>query len=163
MNAFTFWKLSDMGFQTALMRRCYLPVLLKTTFHSTLIGDNPFNFWKKAVKYGLESIDETACYVLAARDEEHHVFFIKTPHDEDAYVYDACDGQISFVFDAEVFIYVMKNASRANKLLFFRNAVLPSIVEANKFLTLVEHSDLSFKDRNRAWTWIQQMVKQQRI
>lgn len=164
-ETFSFWKLMHMGFQGALTERCYMPVPLKVTFTKELIGFNPLNAFADSIKHGPEDMDETECYVLAARDlVDDYKLFIVGPEDETAYAYDSFMGRIKFVFDAEMFFYVMENASLKNKLAFFRNAELPSIVEANKFLALVDNSlRLSTKDHNRAWTWIQQMVKGKRI
>lgn len=144
------------------MARSYLPVSLKVCFMSTLIGSNPLNPWQETVKYSPDDMNETQCNVLAARDlENEYNLFIAGPEDEVAYIYDAGSGFIKLVFDAEKFFYIMENASRRNKLNFFKNAKLPSIKEANKFLALVDSSNLSGKDRNRAYTWMQQLVKKQ--
>ncbi len=153
-----------MGFQPALMERCYLPVPLKVTFTAPLIGENPLNSWDETMEHGPEDIQDTECFVLAARDlEGQRALFIRTPEEMQAYAYDAFMGRIVLTFEAEAFFYVMEAASKKNKLNLFNNAVLPSITEANKFLALVDSSNLSKKDRNRAYTWMQQMVKRQAL
>ena len=162
---FSYSKRAELGFQAAMTERCYMPIPLKVTFKRELIGFNPFNVWQESMKHGPDDIDGTECYVLAARDQEdNHSLFIEGPEDETCYAYDAFMGGIELVFEAEKFLYVMENASKNNKLMFFRNAKIPSILEANKFLALVDASlCLSIKDRNRAWTWMQQLVKGKRI
>lgn len=154
-------KLSNLGFQVAHMERGYMPMPLKVTFTGELVGSNPFHIWQEDIIYGPEDMNETECYVVAGRDlEDRYCLFIMGPEDEVAYGYDADMGRIQITFDAEKFAYIMENASRRNKLIFFRNAKLPSIVEAKKFLALIDNSlTISEKDRNRAWTWMQQMVK----
>ncbi len=156
------WKRADLGFQGTLTARPYTPVLLKVSFTEALTGSNPLNLWQETVTYGPDDMHETECHVLSARDlNDEYGLFIAGPEDEVAYAYDADMQRIKLVFDAEKFFYVMENASRRNKLNFFKNAVLPSIVEANKFLALVDSSNLSGKDRNRAYAWMQQIVKKQ--
>lgn len=163
-TSFSYWKLADMGFQLAHMERCYLPVPLKVTFTAPMIGEDILNCWDEVMEHGPKDVQNTECYVLAACGlTGERSLFIKTPEDVEAYAYNDFMGNIQLTFDAEAFFYVMEKASRKNKLVFFNNAVLPSITEANKFLALVDVSDLSKKDRNRAYTWMQQMVKRQAL
>ncbi len=68
-------------------------------------------------------------------------------------------GAFKIQFEAEPFLYIMENFSNKDRLVFFRHAELPSLVEANKFLALVDASNLSKKDCDRAYTWMQKMVK----
>ena len=158
-------KLLMLGFSGVEMRRLYMPVPIKVTFTEVLFGQNTFNCWQECIKHGPKDMNETECYVLSARDvDDEYALFIESLEDEIAYGYDPNMGRIKLTFEADKFLYIMEHASRANKLNYFRNAVLPSIVEANKFLSLVDDSIvLSSKDKNRAYTWIQQLLKGKNI
>ena len=137
-------KLIMMGFGRAELRRLYMPVVLK-------------------VLSGLNHQQE--CYVLSARNVhgEYKIFIVGTK-DKTAYAYDPNMGRIKLLFEADKFLYIMEHASRRNSLNFFRNAVLPSIVEANKFLEMVDDSFvLSQKNKNRAHTWVRQLIKGKNI
>lgn len=161
VNNDSYRRMRDLCFQVAHTERAYMPVALKVTFTDEQTGSNPFHAWQEDMTYGPEEMFETECYVLAGRDfADDHVLFILGPEDEVAYGYDARMGRIELTFEAEAFAYIMENASRANKLTFFRSAKIRSIVEANKFLAVIDNSlTISEKDRNRAWTWVQQLVK----
>ena len=156
-------KKEDMGFQLAWVNKEYMPIPLKVTFSKKLLGYDPF---LTPEFFTPETFNEKECYVMAARDETNeYSLFVKYPDSEDrAYAFSTFTGSISLVFEAEKFLYIMENASKQNKLILFRHAVLPNITEANKFLALVENSTaLSPKDHNRAWTWIEQMAKGRNI
>lgn len=161
INNYSYRKLCDLGFQIAHMERGYMPMPLKVTFTDELMGSNPFHAWQEDITYGPEDMNQTECHVVAGRDlNDQYCLFIMGPEDEVAYGYDPDMGRIQITFDAEKFAYIMENASKRNKLIFFRNAKLPSIVEANKFLAIIDNSrTISEKDYKRAWTWMQQMVK----
>ncbi|MBR2299909.1 MAG: hypothetical protein IJ870_04990 [Alphaproteobacteria bacterium] len=158
-------KLLMLGFSGVEMRRLYMPVPLKVTFTEVLFGQNTFNHWQEYIKHGPEDMNETECYVLSARDvNDEYALFIAGPEDEIAYGYDPNMGRIKLTFEPEKFLYIMEHASRRNSLNFFRNAVLPSIVEANKFLEMVDDSFvLSQKNKNRAHTWVRQLIKGKNI
>ena len=160
IKKYDYTKRFQLGFVMPVCR-CYMPVPLQVRINKDCVFALSF-LESKVVPH---SPDWQEAYVMAAedfdRDGEHALFIRRISQERDAHQIVGHDDAIELMFDAEKFFYIMENASKQNKLVFFRHAYLPNIVEANKFLALIDHSDLGRKDRNRAYTWTQKLVKQQ--
>lgn len=137
------------------------PVRLKIKFLANCIAFNRFNSKDAPVINPTESFEEHLFTV--ANSGDYRALFIIGEDGTPRFLYGPI-GAFRLLFEPEPFLEIMEKYPRKDRLVFFRHAELPNIKEANKFLALVENSDqLTPKDRDRAYTWMQQMVKRQNL
>ena len=147
----------SLGFARVYTERHYMPVPLKIRVaKKCYLADDV-----TGEKRRLWCTNEFVEYYLISGQNYHfnYCFFIKDDRSAYAGYLVGDDDAVEIVFDAEKFFYLMEHASRKNKLNFFRRAVVTDAAEATKFLALVSSSDLSVKDKNRAHTWMSQLMR----
>jgi len=144
-----------LGFPYLDLGREYAPVALKIKMPKIQIGRDRLG--REVLTFGpFKNWTET--WLIAAEvDYRVREFFIM--HPQNRVVLRFRPDTISVLFDALSFFYIMQYASRGNKLMFFRRAVVEDQKEVEQFLNLVEDSDLSDKDKRRAKTWIYRRIK----
>jgi len=148
-------KFRSMGFPFVDIGRKYDPVEVQIKMPLTFGLDGhgksscflfgPYNQWVKT-------------WVMSA-ETDYHVWQFLIKHPSYSCVCLFFPENVQVLFEAKPFFYLMKNASRANKLNFFRRAVVESSDEALAFLEMIEKSDLSEKDKRRARTWLYRRQK----
>lgn len=144
------------GFERVFLRRTYAPLKLECVavpdpHQGKVIGENYEGKRKFAPhqKYTL--------YCLYGRDifEEYFLFCNDTPHTECLRI---TKGSFKFVFNADKFFQLLKNASWQNWKNFTQNTILTNKDELTKFSTLVQNdTELTHKQRNRATAFIQKL------
>lgn len=145
-------------FARVQLRQTYAPLKLECIAKAPsdgrrkkVIGEN-YDGQKKFIpnqKYSL--------YCLYGRDifEEYHLFCNDTP---DADCFKIVNGGFDFVFNADEFFQLLKNASWQNWKNFTQNTILTNKDELIKFSALVQKdTELTHKQRNRATAFIQKL------
>lgn len=144
-------KLKALGFPFLMSGREYDPVEVKIKMSKETLGRDRKG-WQTYPSYGPYDEWTKLWCISAGSDYRLYHFFIRHPNFQIVCSFNRTDVQI--LFEAEPFFYIMENASRNNKLMFFRQAVVEDEKEVEHFLELVEASDMSEKDKNRARTWV---------
>ena len=145
------------GFPSLMLGRPYDPVHVKIKIPHKAVALDRYSGRRTYFYYG--PFEEwTPTLVLSAEtDYRIYSFFVK--HPVYAFVHILHPSFVLILFEAESFFYLMRYASRGNKLNFFRHTVVESPEEAEKFCNMVKSSDLSDKDKRRALTWVYRRQK----
>jgi len=138
------------------MKNSYPPVRLKVRLLAPCIAVNLKHDDDRILVNPTEDFEERS--FIADYNGDYHTVFVVGDDDVPRFLYGPI-GAFKIRFEAEPFLTIMETFRRQDKFVFFKNAVLVDPAEVNKFLALVEASELSEKDRHRARTWVRQMAK----
>lgn len=143
--------LRELGFPFLDFGRPYDPLQVKIKMPKETFGRDRFG---KKTYFAFGPFTEwTETWMISAEtDYRFWEFFIRHPKYKSVWRFKL--DQVSILFEAEPFFDIMQNASRGNKLNFFRRAVIESDDEVKTFLEKVAGSNLSAKDKRRAKTWL---------
>ena len=136
------------------MRSSYTPLRLKVWLLAPCIAINLKRDDDSILVNPTEDFEERS--FIADYNGEYHTIFVVGDDEIPRFLYGPI-GAFKILFEAEPFLTIMKTFRRQDKFVFFKHAVISDQAEVKKFLILIEQSDLSEKDRNRAKTWLQQM------
>ncbi len=136
------------------MRSSYPPLRLKVRLLAPCIAINLKHDDDSILINPTEDFEERS--FIADYNGDYHTIFVVGDDEIPRFLYGPI-GAFKILFEAEPFVTIMKTFRRQDKFVFFKHAVLNDPTEVRKFLALIEQSDLSEKDRNRARTWLHQM------